>query len=375
MTEETDSAVVTSAKLSERWGACQFKTMRIASAASAFPRYYYPQKVLLDAFKRHWDGKLPKPELLDALHNHVGVDGRYLACPIEVYEEINTWGEANHLWIQAAEKLGQLAICRALSRAGVKQERLGALFFVSVTGIASPSIDARLINRMGLPANLRRVPIFGLGCVAGAAGISCAADYVRAYPDRVAALLAVEICSLTLQRDDLSLANLISSGLFGDGAAAVLVAGSECDLPGPEILATRSIFYPDTENVMGWDISEKGFRIVLSRDVPEMVRKHLAGDVDEFLAGAGLDRGDIGCWILHTGGPKVLSATATALGLRNGALSASWECLRKVGNLSSASVLVVLEDYMLHRRPAPGTFSVLAAMGPGFCSELVLLRW
>jgi len=198
---------------------------------------------------------------------------------------------------------------------------------------------------------------------------------VRAYPRQVAALLAVELCSLTIQRDDLSIANLISAALFGDGAAAVLVTGSEREAAGPEILATRSVFYPQTEHVMGWDISEKGFTIVLSPEVPAMVERHWAHDVDEFLADMGLTRKDIGTWILHSGGPRVLQAMAATLHLPDGALEASWECLRRVGNISSVSVLLVLEEIMHHRRPASGSLSLLGAMGPGFCSELVLLRW
>jgi alkylresorcinol/alkylpyrone synthase len=170
-------------------------------------------------------------------------------------------------------------------------------------------------------------------------------------------------------------ANLISSGLFGDGAGVAIVAGAELPESGPRILATRSVFYPDTEHVMGWEISEKGFRILLSREVPEVVEKNLAPDVDAFLASEGLSRADIGSWVLHTGGPRVLEATAQALQLPEGALDASWECLRRTGNLSSASVLLVLEEVMLNRRPAPGTYSVMAAMGPAFCSELILLRW
>jgi alkylresorcinol/alkylpyrone synthase len=244
-----------------------------------------------------------------------------------------------------------------------------------VTGISSPSIDALLINRMGLCRNIRRVPIFGLGCVAGAAAISRAADYVRAYPDQAALVLSVELCSLTLQREDVSMANLISAGLFGDGAAAVVVAGADCGLSGPSILATRSVFYPNTEEMMGWDVSEKGFRIVLSREIPDLVRKNLARDLDNFLAERGLTRADIGSWALHTGGPKILEATAEALGLKNGELDVSWQCLRRTGNLSSASVLVVLEEVMKNRRPEPGTLGLLAAMGPGFCSEFVLLEW
>jgi alkylresorcinol/alkylpyrone synthase len=349
--------------------------MKIAAASSAFPRHYYPQSVLLAALKQYWRGKLDDTRMLERLHDHLGVGGRHLALPLESYLGLNSWGKANDAWIDAAEETGQQAICRALTQSGLDPKDPGALFFISITGISSPSIDARLINRMGLSPNIRRIPIFGLGCVGGAADIARAADYVRAYPDQTAVVLAVEFCSLTLQRDDLSVANLISSGLFGDGAAAVIVSGDDVDRPGPEILATRSIFYPDTEYVMGWDISEEGFRVVLSREVPAMLRKHLAHDVDEFLKDHGLQRCDVGSWIMHTGGPAVLESAEEAFGLRNGELDASWACLRRTGNLSSASVLVVLEDVMKHRKPKPGTFSILAAMGPGFCSELVLLQW
>lgn len=349
--------------------------MKIAGVASALPKHYYPQEVLRAALQQYWGDKLPNPRMLDRLHNRTGVDGRFLAMPLENYLGIERWGQANDIWIEVAQELGEQSLCRALTRAGLSTNDLGALFFVSVTGVASPSIDARLINRMQLPTNLKRIPIFGLGCVAGAAGISRAADYVRAFSKQVAALIAVELCSLTLQHEDLSVANLISSGLFGDGAGAVLVAGAEVDVPGPRILATRSTFYPDTEEVMGWDISEKGFRIVLSPEVPAVAEKYLGRDVDAFLADEGLERSDIGSWIMHTGGPKVLEATENSLGLHNGELAASWECLRRTGNLSSASVLLVLEEVMMRRKPRPGTHSVLAAMGPGFCSELVLLQW
>ena len=354
--------------------------MRIASAASAFPRHYYSQQSLLERLQDYWGEELKNPQLLARLHRNVTVDGRYLAVPAEQYAGIKTWGEANDIWIKVGQELGERALCLALHNAGMKPADLGCLLFTSVTGISSPSIDALLINRMNLPQNIRRTPIFGLGCVAGAAGIARAADYVRAYPDQAAAIVSVELCSLTLQREDLSVANLISSGLFADGSAAAIVVGEEFEkqnqaIDGPRILATRSVFYPQTEDMMGWRISEKGFRILLSTEVPELIRENLGRDVDAFLADEGYSRSDIKSFVLHTGGPKVLQASATALGLNNGELDASWDCLRKVGNLSSASVLVVLEDVMGNRRPAPGTLGLLAAMGPGFCSELVLLEW
>src|SRR5580704_12866177 len=349
--------------------------MRIASVGSAFPEHYYKQEVLTEALKQDWAGRLPNTGILDRLDESMQVEGRYLVEPVEYYLNMNTWGDANNTWIKHALDLGEKALCKAVHGAGIKARDLSAIFVTSVTGIAAPSLDARLVNRIGLSPNIKRIPIFGLGCVAGAAGISRAADYVRGFPDQAAALLSIELCSLTLQRDDLSMAHLISALLFGDGAAATIVFGDEVDSNGPEILATKSIFYPNTERVMGWDISEKGFHIVLSPEVPDTVVKHLGEDVDTFLGEQGLKRSDIKSWVMHTGGPKVLEATGKALGITAKDLAASWECLRKVGNISSTSVLLVLEDVYTHRRPPAGSYSILAAMGPGFCAELVLLRW
>ena len=353
----------------------EIENMKIASVGSAFPKNYYPQAFLSAALKKYWDGRLNNPDVVDRMHAHADIDGRFLALPVDAYYEMTTWGQANDAWIECAQDLGQQALCQALAGVGLAPQDIDALFVVSVTGIASPSLDARLVNRMGLSPRIKRIPIFGLGCVAGAAGISRAADYVRAFPHHVAALLSVELCSLTLQKEDVSMANLISSALFGDGAAAAIVVGAERSYPGAEILDTRSVFYPQTEHIMGWDISEKGFQIVLSPQLPQLIVDHLGQDVDAFLADHGLARKDISRWILHTGGPKILEATGTALGLSREEMDASWECLRKVGNLSSASVLLVLEDVFKRRRPEAGAYSLLAAMGPGFCSELVLLRW
>ena len=350
--------------------------MRIISAGSAFPGNSYEQQAITSALKEAWQSRMEQPAVLDRIHARCGVERRNLVLPLEAYDDrVKSWGQANDLWIESAQTLGRDAICRAITPAGIMPRDLDALYFVSVTGVASPSIDARLVNRMGLSPNIKRVPMFGLGCVAGAAGLARAADYVRAFPDHIAVVLSVELCSLTWQRGDLTMANMISTGLFGDGAAAAVVAGRDTDLRGPEVLATKSVFYPDSENVMGWNISEAGFRIVLSADVSTVIRQNLGSDVDSFLGDAGLRRRDIASWIIHTGGPKVLEAVEESLDLPPDALDLSWASLRQVGNLSSASVLVVLEEVLAHRRGEPGTYSVLAAMGPGFCSELLLLRW
>jgi alkylresorcinol/alkylpyrone synthase len=349
--------------------------MHILTTSTAFPEHYYSQREFLDALLPYWSQDVKVASIIERLHLRTGVDGRYFSRPLTDYLALDTWGKCNDAWIEVAVDLGERAIDCAVKQANLRPDQLAAIFFVSVTGVASPSVDARLVNRMHLAPNIRRSPIFGLGCVAGAAGLARAADYVRAYPDQVALLLSVELCSLTWQRDDKSVANLISVGLFGDGAAAVLVAGDNVPRRGPRILASDRVFYPDTEEVMGWSISEKGFNIVLSPDVPKVVVENLGRNVDDFLAAHKMKRSDIGSWIMHTGGPRVLDATAEALGLSRDDLEVSWEALRRVGNLSSASVLVVLDEIMKHRRPPAGTRSILAAMGPGFCAEMLLLEW
>ncbi len=348
--------------------------MQIAAVGRALPEHYYDQETLLAAFKRLWGAAFFNLDRLEALHRHVRVGGRHLALPIEAYERLDGFTAANEAYRTAATEVGARALRDALERAGLAPRDVDHLLFTSVTGIATPSIDALLVNRLGLRPDIKRTPLFGLGCVAGAVGITRAADYVRAFPDQIAVLLAVELCSLTLQREDLSIPNLIASGLFGDGAAAVVVSGAQRPLPGPRVVATRSVFYPDTEEVMGWQIGSQGFRVVLSSAIPEIVRTHMRADVTAFLAEHRLGLDDISAWICHPGGPKILHAFAEALDLPPAALARTWESLNSLGNLSSASVLMVLAD-TLADPPAPGSWGLVLAMGPGFCTEMVLLRW
>jgi alkylresorcinol/alkylpyrone synthase len=354
--------------------------MRISSVGTAYPPHRYPQAEIAAALVERWQGKLEEPRLLTRLHANCGVNFRNLVFPLDVYPTLVGFGATNTAWIKAAVELGQQAVTRALDAAGITAADISAIFFASVTGIASPTIDARLINLMPFPVNVKRTPIFGLGCVAGAAGISRASDYVKAFPDQIALLLSVELCSLTWQDDDQSIANLISTGLFADGAAAVVIAGSESKIatpakPSPKVLATRSTFYRHTEHVMGWTIGDLGFKIVLSPDVPKVVNDNLRSDVESFLADNHLTLSDISSYIFHSGGPKVLEAMETCLDLPPNALAPSWKSLAEVGNLSAASVLAVLEGYLNDTPGEPGTYSILAAMGPAFCSELVLLQW
>jgi len=358
--------------------------MRIASVGTAFPPHRYSQAEITEALLSRIHDKPAIPGVMNRLHSNCGVEYRHMMYPLDTLGHLSGFGTSNDLWIKGALELGQDAIWKALEHVGLEPSDISAIFFTSVTGIACPSIDARLANLMGFPRNIKRTPIFGLGCVAGAAGIARAVDYVKAYPRQYALLLSVELCSLTWQEGDYSMANLVASGLFGDGAAAVVLAGEETSLaqrptsvknPCPRVVDTRSTFYPDTEHLMGWNIDHNGFNIVLSADVPELVRTELRGTVEDFLSDNGLSMTNICSYIFHSGGPKVLQAMEGALGLPYGALAASWNSLRQRGNLSSASVLTVMQDFLQNHPGSPGCYSMMGAMGPAFCSELLLLQW
>ncbi len=353
----------------------QVLPLRIAAVTTVFPPHWYEQRTLTEYLVDAFGADARLAARLRSLHASCGVDGRHLVLPLDAYAGLGDFTRANAAWLDGALDLGERACRAALDAAGVRPAEIDTVLFSTVTGLASPSLDARLALRLGLRDDVKRVPMFGLGCVAGAAGLARAADYVRGHPDGVALVLTVELCSLTLQRDDRSVANLISSALFGDGAAAAVVVGERHRAPGPRVVATRSVLYPDTEGVMGWDIGAHGFRIVLSPDVPAVARDRLPADVDAFLAPHGLERARIARWIAHPGGPKVLHALQQGLGIGREELAISWRCLAAAGNLSSASVLMILERTLRERPGSAGEHGVVLAMGPGFCSELLLLRW
>ena len=349
--------------------------MKIASVASALPENVYDQRTIREYLEQVWSDRPEILRRLASLFRNCGVDQRHIALPLERYGELETFGQFNDEWIRCALDLGEKAVRSALERARLQPRDVDAIFFSTVTGLSAPSIDARLANIIPFRSDIRRVPMFGLGCVAGAAAVSRAADFVRGRRDGVALVLTIELCSLTWQRDDESLAHVISTGLFGDGATCAVVVGDERAADGPRIVDTRSVFYPDTEDVMGWRISERGFHLVLSPAVPIVARERLGPDVQGFLADHDLTIADIGSWVCHPGGPKVLAAARDSLGVTDEDLALSWDSLRTAGNLSSASVLLILERTLRERRPAPGTRGVMLAMGPGFCSELLLLQF
>jgi alkylresorcinol/alkylpyrone synthase len=349
----------------------------ILSVGRALPPNHVDQETLIQALSVYWGARHFNVERLADVHRAAKVGGRHLALPLSEYAALDSFQKTNDAFIRVGADVGEAAIRAGLAAAGLAPRDVDHLWFVTVTGISTPSLDAKLMNRLGLKPSVKRTPIFGLGCLAGAAGLARASDALRAFPGEVGVLLSVELCSLTLQRDDASVANLVATGLFGDGAAAVVLAGGERAEAAllPRIAATRSVFYPDTEWVMGWDVGDTGFKVVLSAKVPEVIESRVGADVDAFLAEHGLARRDVRHWVAHTGGPKVIEAFRRALDLPAEALARSWRSLQEVGNLSSASVLFVLGDFLDAGEARPGDVGLLAAMGPGFSAELLLLRW
>ncbi|HEY1705356.1 MAG TPA: 3-oxoacyl-[acyl-carrier-protein] synthase III C-terminal domain-containing protein [Trebonia sp.] len=363
---------------------------QILTVRSAFPARRYRQEELTRAVADRAGLNGTRRTLLERLHRNAGVDTRHTALPLEEYRKLDGVGAANDRYIDEATALGERALRAALDAAGIRSGDLDLLIVTSVTGVAVPSLDARLIPRLGLRPDIKRLPVFGLGCVAGAAALSRLHDYLLGWPGHTAALLAVELCSLTWP-GDLATADLVATGLFGDGAVALVAAGDSAGgerhkTARPTVISTRSEVYPDSGDTLGWRLGRDGFGIVLTADLSDVVERRLGETVTSFLAERGLTTDDITTWICHPGGPKVLDAVRKSLKLPDEALAASWKSLAEVGNLSSASVLHILEQTMTEPGPPGhgqtagraednGAFGLMIGLGPGVSAELVLLRW
>lgn len=352
--------------------------VRIASIAPVLPEHVHAQSEITAAIAPLLSSDPRRRSTIERIHAATGIQTRHHALPLDEYAGLTDFTAANDAFIRAGTPLAAQACAQALAAAGLDAADVDFLLFTSVTGIATPSLDAFLVDRIGLRPDLKRLPVFGLGCVAGAAGMARVRDYLQGHPQDVALLVSVELCSLTLQHGDDSMANIVSSGLFGDGAAAAVMVGSDLaqEMPGGvDVVDARSALHPDTTRALGWDIGGSGFRIVLAASLADIVERNLGADVVHLLAAHGLKVSDVGTWVAHTGGPRILTAAASALGLPDEAFAASWRSLARVGNLSSSGVLHVLADELAAGGQIPGSAGVLFAIGPGVCTETVLLRW
>jgi len=345
----------------------------IAATATAVPPHTITREAVKYYIGKVFDIPERRLEAMMSIVDNANVQKRHSIFPVEYIVEPRPLSQTNNEYIEHAIKLGREATVKCLERAGLKPQDIDLIITVSCTGFMIPSLDAHLIEMLGFRSDVRRMPFTELGCAAGAMALSRAADFIQAYPGRNVLILAVELPTLTFQRKDISQANLISSILFGDGAAAVVVTGKPNG--GPKILSTETYTFPNSLGAMGFDLRDSGFHILLSKDVPEMIGKKMRELVDCFFKRRGLTQDDIKGWILHPGGSRLLSNIEEALGLTKEDTQPSWDILGNVGNLSSATILFILQEWLEKRPLEPGDLAFAGAFGPGFSAEFLLLQW
>ena len=346
---------------------------QLVDVVSAAPEHVVPQAFAAEFARRTFGARMPHLDRLMSIFDNTGISTRRTCQPLSWYDQAHTLAENSVAYIEAASTLCTQAGSALLQRQGLAPEQIDRIIYVNTTGLATPSIDARLVNRLGLHPNVRRTPIWGLGCAGGVAGLSHAWQHVQGHPRERVLLFCAEMCSLTLLRDDASTANIVATALFADGAAVALISGDETGDTGYPLIDSRSTLYPDSLDIMGWHVVTQGLQVVFDRRIPKIVDQHACAELDAFLNGHGLTRDDIAEYLYHPGGPKVLSAYADAYGLALDRFDWSRQVLREFGNMSSVTVLYVLERYMAAHAPGRGGHAVISALGPGFASESLLM--
>ncbi|AGN36779.1 type III polyketide synthase [Bacillus paralicheniformis] len=358
----------------------------VISAGTSLPRCHVDQKeAAVFAREMFKDSFKDIDRLLSAFQNGE-IASRQFVMPLDWYKESRSFKEKNQAYIEMAVRHSAEAVSNCLSderflKKEIPFEKIEAIFFISSTGISTPGIEAKLMNILPFSKQTKRIPIWGLGCAGGASGIARAFEYCKAFPKAHVLVIAAELCSLTFQKDDQSKSNLIGTSLFGDGIAALLMCGKEADISSarlevlPEVVSSQSATLEDSEDVMGWEINDNGFRVVFSRDIPTLIKTHLKNDVEAFLNREQLALENIQVFLAHPGGKKVLDAYIASLGFSEAHIDCSRKILARHGNMSSATVMHVLKEYCLHGSPIPGKYGLLGALGPGFSSELLLLKW
>ena len=338
--------------------------------------YHVDQQEIVGVVRNLFGDRYEDIERLLRVFDNGQIESRYFAAPLEWFEKERGLEEKNERYIDEAVRMGSRAVARCLQEAEVDKEEVDAFIFVSSSGMSTPTIDARIMNKLQLPPHIKRIPLWGLGCAGGASGMSRAHDYCLAYPDSKVLVLCIELCSLTFQRSDLSKSNLIGTSLFADGAACALVTGKNVKAPAPGFFVkdTQSTLMRESEDVMGWDIKDEGLHVVFSRDIPKIIEKWLKPNVDLFLRKLGKTTSDVTHFVAHPGGKKVLTAYEKSLGISDEQTNVSRNVLAHYGNMSSPTVLYVLKEFM-ESQPLNGEEGLLTALGPGFSSEMLWLEW
>jgi alkylresorcinol/alkylpyrone synthase len=350
---------------------------RIQAIGLGVPQYCVPQRAVQELVAQRFAPAFPEIQRYLTIFRHAQIDTRYLVRPLEWWHEPRSFAECNNVFIEEALNLSCQAIEACLQPLDLTPNDIDHLVVVTTTGLAAPSLDALLMQRLGMPRQMRRTPIWGLGCAGGLGGLNTAFDYLRAEPNQRVLLINVEFCSLTYLADDFSKRNLIATSLFGDGVTAVLLEGDQVAPRQPglgQIVGTLSHLYPDSAEIMGWNVVNAGFEVVFSSRIPTIVREEFRPLLEQFLAQHGLSQADLGRYLLHPGGAKVVQAYQESLQLADADLIVSRAVLREYGNMSSATIFFVMQQALATQPLAKDELGLLAVFGPGFSAELGLIR-
>ena len=359
---------------------------KIISVGTFDPPHVLDQSAASTIVRERFSTGFANIERMMSVFDNSQITKRHFSVPLDWFLTNHSLQERNDLYIKLATDFGIEAVQACLQseqflQQPVAEKEIDAIFFMSTTGMATPSIEARIMNRLPFSPHTKRIPVWGLGCAGGAGGIARANEYCTAFPKAKVLVIALELCSLTFQHDDFSKSNLVGAALFADGVACVLVVGDEVNhramskqLTSPRVRAHQTTLLPDSERVMGWDIKDRGLYVIFSRDIPDVIRGWLKQNVEEFLSQQNLEGRPIPHFIAHPGGRKVLEAYQDALGLSEDDTAVAREVLRTHGNMSSPSILYVLKEFMQKAIPA-NDLGLMTSLGPGFSSELLLVEW
>ncbi|MDQ0213636.1 alkylresorcinol/alkylpyrone synthase [Oikeobacillus pervagus] len=353
---------------------------KITSVGFGLPTYCIPQEEVERFIKETYQSSYPRIHRLLKVFKNSEIKRRRFVRPMDWYREPHTFEEKNHIFIEEAIQLGCKAIEQCLQRFKVDYKEIDAIYTICSTGLATPSIEARIMNELPFHPHVKRTPIWGLGCAGGVAGLARAGEFCKAFPQANVLVLAIELCSLTFQLEDLSKSNLIGTSLFADGVACCLVCGDESTVLNgkeesfPTIIDHQATLIPHSLDVMGWEIKNDGLFVIFSKDIPTIVHNWFKPNVEKFLEKHHWTMNDIQHFIAHPGGKKVIEAYRHSLSIPSEMTADSMEILKEYGNMSSATVLYVLERFMKKEKKM-GDIGLAVTLGPGFSSDLLLMRW